>query len=211
MYDDIRKTWEKEKEKDSLQDLEDHQLGMMVNYLSTVRRLLAETPSENHLQVDLLTQEGLNIEFMMRDLLMIRRTKIMNAVFRDEKPMGVMTIQEEGFYDRLSRGMTDHSKYVEDVLLGQPAPTLKRSTKKEKTTSQPEDKIADSVDSVDDLEYVVVRFLRPVEEPFMGLDEIVYGPFQVEDTATIPTENAKAWLVDGTVVRVVISNVEVDE
>ena len=101
MYDDIRKTWEDEKNNDALQNLEDLRLSKMVAYLSSVRHLLAETPSENSIQVDLLTQEGLNIEFMLRDFLMLRRTKIMNAVLGQEKPAGSMTLAEEEFYNRL--------------------------------------------------------------------------------------------------------------
>jgi len=92
---------------------------------------------------------------------------------------------------------------------GTPTPTMKRSKKKKEPTPPPEKK--KKTEEVDDMEYVMVRFLRPVEEPFMGLDEIVYGPFQEEDIATIPTANAKVWLRDGTVTRIVPSNAEDDE
>jgi hypothetical protein len=37
----------------------------------------------------------------------------------------------------------------------------------------------------------------------MGLDEMVYGPFKKEDIAMIPSGNARNWLKDGTVTRVV--------
>ena len=204
VYNDIRKTWEDEKNNDVLQNLEDLRLSKMVAYLSSVRHLLAETPSENSIQVDLLTQEGLNIEFMLRDFLMLRRTKIMNAVLGQEKPAGSMTLAEEEFYNRLLRGVTSHSDFVEEVLAGTPAPTMKRSKKKKKEKTPTEKKPPDS----DEMEYVMVRFLRSVEEPFMGLDEVAYGPFQEEDIATIPTANAKSWLRDGTVTRVMPSNVE---
>ena len=56
----------------------------------------------------------------------------------------------------------------------------------------------------DDIEYVLVRFLRPVEDAFLGLDEMTYGPFEKDDIATIPTENARVWLRDGTVTRVAV-------
>ena len=204
VYDDIKKTWEDEKSNDALQDLEDLRLSKMVAYLSSVRHLLAETPSENSIPVDLLTQEGLNIEFMLRDLLMLRRTKIMNAVLGQEKPTGSMTLAEEEFYNRVLRGVTSHSDFVEEVLAGTPAPTMKRSKKKKKEKTPTEKKPPDS----DEMEYVMVRFLRSVEEPFMGLDEVAYGPFQEEDIATIPTANAKSWLRDGTVTRVMPSNAE---
>jgi len=54
------------------------------------------------------------------------------------------------------------------------------------------------------VEYVSVVFLRPVEHAFVGLDEATYGPFKAGDNAMIPTENAKNWLHDGTVARIVV-------
>lgn len=197
-YDTISKTWEDEKNNTNLQEFEDLRLSKMVSYLSSVRQKLAETPSDNAIQVDLLTQEGLNIEFMLRDLLMIRRTKIMNLVLQNGTPKGAMTLAEEEFYNRMKRGLSSHDEFVTEVLAGSPAPTMKRTEKKKKTP-QPKKKIEENSD---EMEYVMVRFLRPVEDSFMGLDEIVYGPFQEEDVATIPTANAKGWLRDGTVTRV---------
>jgi DNA replication initiation complex subunit (GINS family) len=54
----------------------------------------------------------------------------------------------------------------------------------------------------DVMDYVIVRFLRAIDNPIIGIDEITYGPFKKEDLITIPTANARVWLKDGTVVRV---------
>lgn len=197
-YDAINTTWENEKDNSKLQDFEDLRLSKMVSYLSSVRQQLAETSSDNTIQVDLLTQEGLNIEFMLRDLLMLRRTKLMNLVLQNATPKGSMTLAEEEFYNRMQRGFSSHADFIDEVLAGSPAPTMKR-TRKKKKSPKPE---KEAKDDSDEIEYVMVRFLRSVEESFMGLDEIVYGPFQEEDVATIPTANAKIWLRDGTVTRV---------
>ena len=48
-----------------------------------------------------------------------------------------------------------------------------------------------------------MRFLRSISDAFLGLDEKTYGPFKKEDIAVIPTANAKTWLRDGTVIRIV--------
>ncbi|MHA2360327.1 MAG: DNA replication complex subunit Gins51 [Candidatus Thorarchaeota archaeon] len=53
--------------------------------------------------------------------------------------------------------------------------------------------------------------MRSVEEAFVGIDEVTYGPFQKEDVATIPTDNARIWLSDGTISRVVTNNLEAKE
>ncbi|MDF1537453.1 MAG: hypothetical protein P1Q69_00930 [Candidatus Thorarchaeota archaeon] len=197
-YDTISKAWENEKDSKNLQDFEDLRLSKMVSYLSSIRQQLAEMPSDNAIQVDLLTQEGLNIEYMLRDLLMLRRTKIMNLVLQNETPKASMTLAEEEFHNRMQRGISSHTEFIDEVIAGSPVPTMKRTGKSEKP-SRPEKEVEDDSE---EMEYVMVRFLRAVEESFMGLDETVYGPFQEEDVATIPTANAKVWLRDGTVARV---------
>ena len=43
---------------------------------------------------------------------------------------------------------------------------------------------------------IVVRFLRPTEA-FVGVDMNKYGPFQQEDVASLPFENARSILEAG--------------
>ena len=123
---------------------------------------------------------------------------VLNLVLQGESPKGSMTLAEEEFHNRIQRGLSSHDKFVGEVLAGSPTPTIKRTGKKKKT---PEPEKEPDIDS-DEMEYVMVRFLRPVEDSFVGLDEIEYGPFEEEVVATIPTANARVWLRDGTVVRV---------
>ena len=80
LYEKIVETWEIEVQNESLQDMGDLKLSEMAKYLSSVRHALTETGDD--LQADLYTQEILNIEFMLKDLLMHRRRKIMrDAIF----------------------------------------------------------------------------------------------------------------------------------
>jgi hypothetical protein len=78
-YDDIRSAWEDETSNEALQNLADLRLSKMVSYLSKIRLELASTKADDVLQADLLTQEALNIEFMLKDLLDHRRNKILQA------------------------------------------------------------------------------------------------------------------------------------
>jgi DNA replication factor GINS len=48
---------------------------------------------------------------------------------------------------------------------------------------------------------VVVRFLRPAEA-FVGVDMSKYGPFQQEDVASLPFENARSMIEAGGAVEV---------
>jgi DNA replication initiation complex subunit (GINS family) len=193
-YDAIRVAWEKEVENVELQDLQDMKLGKIVAYVSQVRLELAHTDAKDRLKADLLKKEVQNLEFMLKDLLMLRRDKILKAALALRRPLGSMTLPEEEFYNRIARGLEKHIEFIQETLSGTPAATVKRSVGHSKDTD------SETVD------YVLVRFLQPIEELFLGLDEVTYGPFKKEDVAVIPAINARTWLRDGTVVRVVVED-----
>jgi len=199
-YDNIRRIWEREINSEELQDLDDLTVGKMAEYLSHVRLALTEVPADNNLQVEIYTREIENLEYMLTDLLKIRMRKILEAALAQQSPAGMMTIAEEEFYNRVSRGVSAHASFLESILTG----SVSVDTKVERTTGD--------VEATENggMEYVTVMFTRSIDTPFIGLDEKTYGPFEREDVATIPVANAQAWLRDGTVVRVVTQDVERD-
>jgi DNA replication initiation complex subunit (GINS family) len=191
LYKDISAAWATEIANDELQSLEDLRLSKMTEYLSKIRYALTETPAENQLQADMYTQEALNLEFMLKDLLMLRRNKIVKAAMAQRRPIGSMVLSEEEFYNRLLRGFEGHSNFVKESLTGIPSSIL----------TQPTDDGEASLQE-DVVDYVIVRFLRSIDDSIIGIDERTYGPFKKEDLITIPSANARVWLRDGTVVRV---------
>jgi DNA replication initiation complex subunit (GINS family) len=191
LYKDINAAWAAETANDELQNLEDLRLSKMTEYLSKVRFALTETPAEKQLQADMYTQEALNLEFMLKDLLMLRRNKIIRAAMAQRKPLGAMVLSEEELYNRLLRGFEGHSNFVREALTGMPSSTLTRPTDGGEVSPQE-----------DVVDYVIVRFLRSIDDSIIGIDERTYGPFKKEDLITIPADNARVWLRDGTVVRV---------
>ena len=194
-YDDIKSAWEKEIENEGLQDLGDLRLSKMIAYLSSVRLSLASTDAEKRIQADMLTQEALNLEFMIEDLLNLRRQKIMKAVISGHRPRGDMTLSEEELYNRAQRALDGHSEFVKDSLAGSKPKKKKKSSDEVKKSKTPPES--------DAVEFVTVRFLRSISDAFLGLDEKTYGPFKKEDVAMIPAANARTWLRDGTIVRIV--------
>jgi DNA replication initiation complex subunit (GINS family) len=199
VYDEIRKSWQAEAESDELKDLDDSRLTRMGSYLSAVRLLLAETPAEDLLKADLLTQEAMNLEFMLNDLLTLRKRKITNAALAQRRPLGGMTLAEEEFYNRLVRAIDSQTESVRAVLSGMSS---------SKGSAQGEEAAAMSSSEEGGVEYVSVIFLRSVDQAFVGLDEATYGPFKAGDNALIPIDNARGWLRDGTVARVVIDKLK---
>jgi len=149
--------------------------------------------TEKRVQADVLTQEALNLEFMIEDLLTLRRQKILKAAMSGHKPTGDMTLAEEELYNRTQRALDGHTEFIADSLAGS-------KPKKAKKADDTEESKASSSEMVD---YVTVRFLQPIGDAFLGIDEKTYGPFKKEDVAMIPAANARTWLRDGTVVRIV--------
>ena len=191
LYKDISAAWAAETANDELQNLEDLRFSKMTEYLSKIRYALTETPAENQLQADMYTQEALNLEFMLKDLLMLRRNKIVKAAIAQRRPLGTMVLSEEEFYNRLLRGFEGHSNFIREALTGIPSSTLTQPTDNGEALLQEET-----------VDYVIVRFLRSIDDSIIGIDERTYGPFKKEDLITIPAANARVWLRDGTVVRV---------
>ena len=106
-----------------------------------------------------------------------------------------MTLAEEELYNRAQRALDGHTEFVKDSLAGSKPKKKKKTSddvKKSKTSS-----------TIETVEYVTVRFLRPINDAFLGLDEKTYGPFKKEDVAMIPAANTRTWLRDGTVIRIV--------
>ncbi len=192
MYDVISAAWKAERGSEELQSLNDLQLTKMAEYLSKVRFELTETAAGNQLQADLLSQEALNLEFMLRDLLMLRRNKIAKAALVQKKPLGELTLSEEEFHKRFVRGVDGHLESVNELLTGMPS-----------LAPRPSESEVGASEVYDEVEYVVVKFVNPIEDAFLGMDEATYGPFRKQDLARIPFANARKWLQDGTVVRVV--------
>jgi DNA replication initiation complex subunit (GINS family) len=202
-YDSIRSAWKDEVENESLQDMADLRFSKMISYLSNLRLSLASTDASESLQADLLTQEALNLEFMLEDLLALRRDKILKSALIGRRPTSDMTLAEEEFYNRIQRAFDGHSEFLKESLAGA-VPSRKKS--KAKKGKEENDQDESSLEENDEMEYIVVRFLRSIDEAFMGLDELTYGPFKKEDIARIPTANARLWLRDGTAVRVVLED-----
>lgn len=190
-YDDIQCAWEAEVQNNSLQSLSDLRLSRMISHLSKARLELAGIEAENRLQADLLTQEILNMEFMLRDLLEIRRKKILELILQDGIiSANMMTVSEGEFYNRVKRAFDGHEESVKGSITG------------EALRIESEESSSDEQDDEED--YIVARFLQAIEEPFVGLDELVHGPFEKDSVAIIPRANAMGWLQDGTISRVVM-------
>lgn len=93
--------------------------------------------------------------------------------------------------------LTDEEKYVLDGR----RESENRISEVVAATIKGRPKVLESISARMRSKQIVVRFLRPTEA-FVGVDMNKYGPFQQEDVASLPFENARSIIEGGAAVEV---------
>lgn len=93
--------------------------------------------------------------------------------------------------------LTDEEKYVLDGKRESEG----RMSQVVAATVKGRPKVLESISARMRSKQIVVRFLKPTEV-FVGVDMSKYGPFQQEDVASLPFENARAIIEGGAAVEV---------
>lgn len=169
MYETLFKSWMKEKESKTLQSLGEDFYQKLNRYLNELKRELRfkEGPP---VRLELLKEEYKNSAYIAGRLINRRIEKILENVLEGRKtPLEALTKEEREI------GVSAN-KLVEA------AAELKRRIFKEEASkpSKP----------------VVVRLLQGIPE-IVGVDMEIYGPFEAEDVAALPEENARALIKRG--------------
>jgi DNA replication factor GINS len=93
--------------------------------------------------------------------------------------------------------LTDEEKYILDGK----RESDRRAGEVVAATIKGRPKVLESISARVRSRQIVVRFLKPMEQ-FVGVDMGKYGPFQPEDVATLPFENARSMVEGGMAVEV---------
>lgn len=167
MYEKIYSAWEKEQKEKTLQKLEDNFYIEAKKFLDTLN---ADKDESEPLLTRLVKKEYANISFMLNDLMNIRLDKILRSIrVGKELSKEKLTHEEKILYERFKKDLLQ--------FFG------------EKSTPPDIKEIEEKNES-----FFLVRFLKPLPA-IVGSDMKIYGPFQVEDIATLPKENAKALIL----------------
>lgn len=167
MYEKIYSAWEKEQKEENLQRLEDSFYVEAKKYLDT---LVTDKNESESLLNKLVKKEHNNIFFMLNDLMNIRLDKILRSIrLGKELSNEKLTHEEKILYERFKNDLLK--------LFGEKPIPLEVKEIEEKSES-----------------FLLTRFLKPLPA-IVGSDMKIYGPFQVEDMATLPKENAKALIL----------------
>ena len=181
MYNELYEIWKHELESVELVRLSPDFYSRIADYL---RRLKEESRmlDRRTVKASLLKSEMQNAKRMVRELIRARYGKLVIKVTKGEKiPSDVLTAEEEKIYTGVSPFAEAHQSFVKSILHGHIPKDVEQKNKR-----------------------AALRFLKDVPA-IIGADMETYGPFRVEDVASLPVENAKILVKQGLAEKVEVN------
>jgi len=179
LYDELYEAWKKEKENVEIQKLSKNFYAKVTDYMKKIReesRMLDEKTTK----AKLLKHEFENAKKMVRELVRLRYDKALKkALARETVPREVLTEEEEKFHGEVLPLAETYQAFLKDILQGR----LSHIEKEEKPKK------------------VLLRFVKEIPA-IVGSDMKTYGPFEPEDIATLPLENARVLVKQGVAIEV---------
>lgn len=180
-YERLHKAWERENEKPELQNISDEFIHEMRRYSEELNK----TPTDpGTLTGSITKKERRFVGQMLRELTETRLRKIVTKELRGEPiDAQAMTPEEQRLHANLRQLLLGYRQGA-DIPEPEAPPTVRLPRPAQ--TQRPS---GDAPREVSDGDLVVVRFLKPLPA-IMGVDMKAYGPFDPEDVANIPRQNA---------------------
>jgi DNA replication initiation complex subunit (GINS family) len=189
-YTRLHEAWENETKRGELQNIPDDFLHEMKNYINQLNKTSANADT---LSGALTLTERKYANQMLKELTEIRLDKIIKSELNG-LPINAQAMipEEQKLHSNIRQLLSGYRQDIEQAPpRQQPTPVAPR---KEPTPQPPK------VDE-QDTELVLIRFLQSLPA-IMGIDMKAYGPFQPEELATIPRQNAENLIKRGIAKRV---------
>jgi DNA replication factor GINS len=174
MYNELNEIWKRELESDELENLPPDFYSKIADYM---RKLKEESRmlDKRTVKASLLKKEIQNVKRMLNNMFRTRYKKIVRKAAKGEKiQSNVLTVEEEKIYAGFSSLTETYWSFAKNIIRG----------------------YVPKVDVGQEHKRTVLRFLKDVPA-IIGADMKVYGPFKVEDVASLPIENAKVLVKQG--------------
>ena len=176
--------WKKEKNNNDIQPLPE---GFFDQISAYSKRLKEEKrKSDSSLLIGkIIDKEKLHVDSMINNLWEIRLENIVKAELdvKSVEPLN-LTNDEKKLQVDLRRLIASHNQSLKQLLIG-------RDTIKDTVSPLVYQPVTSSVKvEKQEINYKVVRFLQALPA-IMGIDLKTYGPFKIEDVATLPAQNAE--------------------
>jgi len=169
MYDELYAAWRREIENAELGALPGDFYARAADYL---RRIKEESRmlDKKSVKASLLEHEMANARRMVQELLSARRKKLLKTAVQGQKvPVDSLAAEEAKLHSVVVPSADAFDRFAKALLQGQ-APKVEAEAAVHQR--------------------VVLRFLKQVPA-IIGADMNTYGPFMVEDVASVPVENAR--------------------
>ena len=208
-YQELYDKWLQEFKQTDLTPLSEDTFNYYKNLVARVTTF--ELENEIELKVDLLDAYKKHIAFLFEDLLKLREVKVMNsALILKELDVNNLTEAEKLLYQNLvatikgykkikafTTATTEESSVSKSII----EPT-KQSIESVKMIEAEQDAVEETIAPTEieqkldksaekgiDYHYTLIRFINKAP-PLVGLDLKSYGPFEENDIANIPFQNA---------------------
>lgn len=180
-YERLHRAWERENEKPGLQNIPDEFLHEMRRYSEELNK----TPTDpGALTSSITKKERRFVGQMLRELTETRLRKIVTKELRGEPiDAQAMTPEEQRFHANLRQLLLGYRQGA-DIPEPEASPTVQAP----RPAPAPRHSVTASHEAPKG-DLVVIRFLKPLPA-IMGVDMKAYGPFDPEDVASIPRQNA---------------------
>lgn len=180
-YERLHRAWERENEKPGLQNIPDEFLHEMRRYSEELNK----TPTDpGALTGSITKKERRFVGQMLREFTETRLRKIVTKELRGEPiDAQAMTPEEQRFHANLRQLLLGYRQGA-DIPEPEASPTVQAP----RPAPAPRHSVTASHEAPKG-DLVVIRFLKPLPA-IMGVDMKAYGPFDPEDVASIPRQNA---------------------
>ncbi len=182
MYNELYAAWRREIEDASLGGLPPDFYAKIADYLKRISeesRML----DKKSVKVSLMDRETQNVERMLEELLWARYEKLVKTITQNQTlPSELLTVEEAKMCESFVTFSGAYRKFAEGLMQGQTA----------------------KVEAGVNHKRITLRFTKSTPA-IIGLDMKTYGPFMVEDVASLPVENAKIFIKQGLAVLVEVS------
>ncbi len=174
MYAELLAAWQLEIENPALEALPPDFYTRIAEYLQRIKeesRML----DKKTVKAVLLEHEVRNVKRMLQELVWARHNKLIKIVSETQKvPSDLLTVEEAKVWVDFLSFTEAHEAFAKNLLQGQISKVEVEKAHKR----------------------IALRFVKAVPA-VVGADMKTYGPFKVEDIASMPVENAKILVKQG--------------
>lgn len=204
MYNELYAAWRREIGQSALGGLPPDFYSRLSEYLKRISQ--DNLMDKKSVKVNLLEQEAQKVARMVEELLWARYRKLLDIITQSQKvPVELLTVEEAKMSENFMAFSSSYQKFSQDLQQGQvlkiemspapktevnPVPPVPSATTKPAATAVHK--------------RAVLRFTKAIPG-IIGADMKTYGPFMVEDVASVPVENAKMLVKQGLAVLVEVS------